>query len=499
MAGFGNSTPNKNKQKISKNGLQLLEAAIRAHKIGDITNAEALYLNAINSGFHHEIAFSNLGVIYKNTGREEKAIATYERAIAKKPNFADAYTNLGNLYKDLGNLDQALTSTLKSLELKPDNPDAHINLGSIHKDLGNLDQALTSTLKSLELKPDNPTAHMNLGAIYSKLRIHKSALNATLKSIEIQPDNHNAYVNLSEIYNRINDTTKAIESINHAIKLDTQNANAHLLNGRISLETGNSTKAEQSLLKSIELNDKLPASHRYLSIALYLKGDYEASIKSIENAIAIDANCNLNKEVEAILRGKIKGAKSEPTSGTKHKSTRNQSLHFPITLKRPVEKGLINTLYELEHLDLEKRNLPTKGNAKTSDFSFFKHNKKLMHFVEQDLIFLAQEAIGTDVYFTDSWFTILSGGGLVDKHNHISDLSKIKQFVDQAKHYALVYYLDIGDQSSKEPGHLKFYDPEDLILPSEGMVIIFPADRYHSVRYSGSKDRLMIGANLWSI
>ena len=122
-----------------------------------------------------------------------------------------------------------------------------------------------------------------------------------------------------------------------------------------------------------------------------------------------------------------------------------------------------------------------------------------MHFVEQDLISLAKEAIGTDVYFTDSWFTILSGGGFVDKHNHFSELSRIKGFGDQARNYALVYYLDVGDQSSQEPGHLKFYDPESLILPSEGMVIIFPADRYHSVKYSGSKDRVMIGANLWGI
>ena len=70
MAKFGNSTPNKNEQKITKNGPQLLKSALRAHKAGDIANAEAQYLNTINSGFHHEIAFTNLGVIYKNTGRK---------------------------------------------------------------------------------------------------------------------------------------------------------------------------------------------------------------------------------------------------------------------------------------------------------------------------------------------------------------------------------------------------------------------------------------------
>ena len=149
MPGFKSDTPNTNKQKSYQNGPKLLEAAVRAHKIGDIKNAESLYLNSINSGFEHEVAFSNLGVIYKTTNRKEKAIAMYERAIAKNPSFAEGYSNLGNLYRDVGKLDKALAATLQSLELKPANPEALLNLGAIYKDLGNIDQALVATLKSL--------------------------------------------------------------------------------------------------------------------------------------------------------------------------------------------------------------------------------------------------------------------------------------------------------------------------------------------------------------
>ena len=220
MAGFRNSTPNTNKQKTSKNGPQLLEAAVKAHKTGDITNAEKLYLNAINSGFHHEIAFSNLGVIYKNTGRREKAIAIYERAITINQNFADAHTNLGNLYKDLGNLDQALVSTLKSLELKPDNPDALITLGGICIDIGKLDQALASTLKSLELKPDNPNAHMNLGITHEILNELDNALESYAQSAKLivhhkEESSLTSLISTSIILlqmNRIDDAKKALSN-----------------------------------------------------------------------------------------------------------------------------------------------------------------------------------------------------------------------------------------------------------------------------------------------
>ena len=171
MKGFGTNNRKKNKQNLAKNSLQLLGEAVTAHKKGDLENAESLYLKVINSGFPHEIALSNLGVIYKNTGRQKEAISIYKQAISTNPLYADAYSNLGNLYVELGSLDQALASTLKSLELKPGNPNAHTNLGRIHKRLGNLDEALASTLQSLELKPNNPGAINCLKGFIDQLKL----------------------------------------------------------------------------------------------------------------------------------------------------------------------------------------------------------------------------------------------------------------------------------------------------------------------------------------
>ncbi len=266
MAGFGNSNPNTKKQKTPKNGPQLLEAAVRAHKTGDITKAEAQYLNAINSGFHHEIAFSNLGVIYKNTGREEKAIAIYERAIAKNPTFADAFTNLGNLYKDLGQLDQALTATLKSLELKPDNPDALINLGAINQDLGNIDQALAYTLKCLELKPDNPTALMNLGSIYKDLGNHDQALAYTLKSLELKPDNPTAHMNLGGIYKDLGNLDQALAYTLKSLELKGDNPGAVNNLKAFIKEPNLSASNAKNLTRAYELLlDRTDISHQKLS------------------------------------------------------------------------------------------------------------------------------------------------------------------------------------------------------------------------------------------
>ena len=60
-----------------------------------------------------------------------------------------------------------------------------------------------------------------------------------------------------------------------------------------------------------------------------------------------------------------------------------------------------------------------------------------------------------------------------------------------------MYYLSVGDQGGTEPGFLKFYDPDEEILPSKGLITIFPADRYHSSVYDGNKDRVIVGVNFY--
>ena len=216
-----------NKQNITKIGPSLLQAAVTAHKAGNIKKAELLYNKTIDCGFSHEIAFSNLGVIYKNTGRIKEAISIYNRAISFNPDFADAYLNLGNLLHSIGKHDQALVRMLRYLEIKPNNPDALVNLGSIYKDLGNLDQALASTVKSLEINPDNPIAYINLSSIYKDLGKLDQALASILKSLEIKPDNPDAYINLGVIYNSLDKINESIFSLLKALQLKPSNITAH--------------------------------------------------------------------------------------------------------------------------------------------------------------------------------------------------------------------------------------------------------------------------------
>ena len=97
----------------------------------------------------------------------------------------------------------------------------------------------------------------------------------------------------------------------------------------------------------------------------------------------------------------------------------------------------------------------------------------------------------TDIFIKDSFYTILAAGGGVHHHNHISALDLDPSLNLARQKFSLVYYLCTGDQDSTEPGTLKLYNPNKNILPEKNMIIIFPADRYHSVNYNGKKDRVI--------
>jgi hypothetical protein len=155
---------------------------------------------------------------------------------------------------------------------------------------------------------------------------------------------------------------------------------------------------------------------------------------------------------------------------------------------------------ELDKFNISQPEDARYGNGKCSrDFNLFKDGSSIIKSVAEDLIIIMREAVETDIYLAESFFNILGAGGGTTPHGHINKLDADENLNFAKQKYSLVYYLSVGDQNCSEPGILKFYDPDEEFLPSEGMIAIFPAARKHSAVYGGEKDRVMIGVNFYSL
>jgi len=469
MAGFGDKKHSKKKSKAQLIRQSTVEAihrrAVNYHLQGDLKRAEQGYREVINKGYMNYDTYLNLGVICKKTGNFDEATLLYKKAIEINPNDTDAYNNLSNLYFSLGNFKRAAAICKKSIDINANNSEAYLTLGWSYKQLGNPDQALSTTLKSLELKPENPTAYMNLGAIYIDLSEYSKALYYTLKSLEIEKNNPKALLNLSWIYF-------------YEQKLDKSEASV-----QISLQASNPTRS---------------ASQRMLALINCAKGDVDEADNWLAKALKEEPKSTENELIEIAISTK-KNEKFLNGSDRSEKSRHNRhSKDFTAISNIPVNSRVIEYLYKIESTDLNKLNEPTFGNARGSNYNFFRDNTDATNEIRKAIEACAENSLNSKVCFSDSFYTILSGSGKVEKHAHITPLDKHKDLNLGANKYALVYYLEVGELECTEPGFLKLYEPDDYIQPANGMVVIIPACRYHSVKYNGTKDRIIIGVNLYT-
>jgi tetratricopeptide (TPR) repeat protein len=75
--------------------------------------------------------YNNRGVMLKNMGRFDDAVANYDQAIALKPDDADAFNNRGVALADLNRLAPALASYDQAIALSPDQAEPHNNRGNV--------------------------------------------------------------------------------------------------------------------------------------------------------------------------------------------------------------------------------------------------------------------------------------------------------------------------------------------------------------------------------
>ena len=332
--------------------------------------------------------------------------------------------------------------------------------GACYAGLGQLDIAVQSYKKALSIKPDYAKAHYNLGGALQEL-------------------------------DKLHDSAKSYEN---AIALEPENAQAHNNLAIVLRELDQLEEAEASCRKAIVLDPEYAEAHSCLSIILYANGDLNSALESIKKAYSINPKLKIIKLLLAVLKAR----KTHKTSKVSISNIR--SISNPLILNRAVEQELIAKLYEMKSLELEKTKDPSYGNARGSGYQLFQDDhSSIIKTVEEDLVRIVIEAIKADIHVKDSFFTILGAGGGVNRHNHISalDIDSSLNLINQK--FSLVYYLAVGDQDCTEPGILKLYDPSENILPREGMIIIFPADRHHSVVYNGKKDRIIIGINFYSL
>jgi len=491
---------------------QKMKQADIAHNEGKIEEAERLYRTILEIQPKHPYANHNLGVLQYNLGRLEEAEASYKKAIDFKPAFVLAYDNLGNILKDLGRLEEAEESYKKSIKFKPNNVEAHCNLSAILINLGKFDEAEISCRKAIELKPDYEVAYSNLSSILFNLGKFKEAEISSKKAIELNPNCREAYNNLGVTLEELGRLEEAVTTLKKSIELNPNYAEAHYNLGNTLHKLNKFEEAESRYKKALRIKPDYAQAYNNLGTTLKELNKPENAEVNYRKAIEFKADyIEANQNLDMILREKallIFLQKKKSDDKNKVSLIKKVSKKFfepdlrltsnPFISNREVESDLITNLYKISSRKLDKTKGPLFGNGTTSiDFQMFEKNNSIIKTVEEDLILIMKRAVNSDVYVMESFLNIFGAGGGSVPHTHLSSFDNFRGLDNQK--YSLQYYLSIGDQNCSKPGVFKLNDPDEEILPSDGMVMIIPSSRRHSAIYNGKTDRVMIGVNFYSL
>lgn len=421
-----------------------IDKAINLSQKGNYNKAKRIYEEILREKPELAEIHYNLGIIQKILNNLKEAEKSFDKAISLKKDFINAYYQMGNTKYKLNKFDESEIHYKKAISLNAKFIEAYINLSRAQRELGRLKEAEENARIALKLNPTFAESNNQLSLIL----FDRGRLSDDLKSKNLE---------------KLNEGKKIVEK---AMDLDPKNAISQLNYGLILQELGDLSKAKEALEKSLTIDPDL-----YLA-----KYNLDILSKQIELLNKVGIELNVNKPKNLNFDKKFN--------------------KIPFISHRKPSKDLINLLYKINSTELNKtKSGPLYGNGKTSDYQIFENDNPILNTVKNDIIKIIKDEINASVFVIDSFFNILGAGGGSVPHHHLNSIDK--NFKLDKQKYSLTYYLDVGDQDCDEPGYFKMQDPDEEVLPSNGMIMIIPANRIHFAVYGGKKDRVMIGVNFY--
>ena len=163
----------------------------------------------------------DLALVYDMKGALDKTEYHLKEAIVLKPDYSDAYNYLGFVYFRAGKVDKAIDSYQKALAnmlyLNPQ--DALLNLGVAYLSRKEYHKAMVELKEAIRLVPGFAAAYNNLGKAYEGLGQYDKARYNYEKALEHNPQYANAYLNLGKLLYRSGERKKARWSFSQVIRL----------------------------------------------------------------------------------------------------------------------------------------------------------------------------------------------------------------------------------------------------------------------------------------
>lgn len=264
-----------------------IHAALRLHQSGELSRADAIYREILESDPLHADAHHLLGVLAHQTGGFRDAVESIRTAIRLRPGLALYHCNLGAALQELGESDAAIAAYREALTLSPRYAQAHFNLGVALESQGRAEEAREAYLQTLHLEPHHPQAHNNLGNGLLAEGKPREAERHLRQALEKMPEFAEANFNLGNALRAQGQLPEACEEFRIAITLNPNHAPSHNNLGSALGALNRQEEAAESYRAALRIDPELAGAMSNLASILQVQGKVDEALAQYRRALEL--------------------------------------------------------------------------------------------------------------------------------------------------------------------------------------------------------------------
>ena len=233
---LGSATGAKIEQKTDEKNHEEYKSFIRAEamKLNNMfDDAIEEYKKVLKLNPHHLEAMKGLGVVYKYSSENEKALEIFKKAINEMPFDKVIYNEAASCCIKLNRAEEAKKLLKKAIKLDKEYSEAHFNLALAHEILEENELAFKVYTKLIEIRPSYIPAYNNLGSLHLREGDPKEALKVFKKILKINPEFLKAILGAALSYDKLGEFSLASRYYKKYLEKKPSSDNAVYINERL--------------------------------------------------------------------------------------------------------------------------------------------------------------------------------------------------------------------------------------------------------------------------
>ena len=301
------------------------------HAYRDSTRlARDAWLAALEIDTTLALAHKKLGLMYREEGRLDSALAHFRRAVDKQSDDAESLFHAGFLLRISGRYDEALATLERAAGLNPFSPQVQFNLANVYMRLGRRQEGQQAFRRSELLRRHDrgidshlwmpagggvvigpATARYNIALNHALRGEYDRAILEFRNTIAIDPELAKAYIGLGIMLAWTDRLQEAAECFLEVVEMDPADAVSHMRLGAVYLKLGDYELSRSALLRALELDQALPEAAFSLGLLEARLGNADQAIARFNRAAELRPDypeAFLNLGVLQMKRGQVEGA-----------------------------------------------------------------------------------------------------------------------------------------------------------------------------------------------